>query len=232
MVNQVRTKVEVLVLGESHSTAISRAIPDDLQDKFIGIDVRKGADSSKVNDSLFQGIEPQKLVLAFGGTEHNIIGLVEAEQNFDFVWPAFDDFDHQRCLVPASALEELIRYRLESSLLRALHVRRQFRCAAFALAPPPPFRAIDEKARLPSAFGDLLALGITPATIRRKFYSVQCQVMRETYARHEIAFLEAPAKSMDAEGYLHRKLWNRDPTHGNPAYGELVLKHLEAELDV
>lgn len=232
MTKQVPNGVAVLILGESHCTAISRAIPDDLRDKFIAIDVRKGADSSKINDGLFAGIRPERLVLTFGGTEHNIIGLIEADPSFDFVWPPFDDPDAGRSLIPASALEELIRYRLESSLQRALHVRSRFDCPAFALAPPPPFRAVDEKTKLPSAFSELLDAGITPAAVRRKLYAVQCHVMRNAYACHDIPFIAAPTVASDVDGYLLRKLWNRDPTHGNPAYGQLVLNHLEAELNV
>lgn len=232
MTKQVPNGVVVLILGESHCTAISRAIPDDLRNKFIGIDVRKGADSSKINESLFSGICPERLVLAFGGTEHNVLGLIEAEPAFDFVWPPFDDTDAGRRLIPASALEELIRYRLESSVQRALHVRSQFDCPAFALAPPPPFRAVDEKTKLPSAFSELIEAGITPAAVRRKLYAVQCHVMRDTYARHDIPFIAAPTAASDSDGYLLRKLWNRDPTHGNPAYGQIVLNHLGAELNV
>jgi hypothetical protein len=232
MAKQVPINVSVLILGESHCTAISRAIRDDLQDKFIGVDVRKGAGSSKINFDLFSNILPKKLVLTFGGTEHNILGLIEADPRFDFMWPPYDDFAPDRALIPACAIEELIRNRLHTSVQRALTVRDHFDCPAFALAPPPPFRAVDEKTKLPSAFDNLLEVGVTPATVRRKLYAVQCEVMYQAYAKSGIPFIAAPRAAQDEEGYLIRKLWNRDPTHGNPHYGRLVLDHLRKELHV
>lgn len=222
----------VLILGESHCTAISRAIGDDLQGKFTAVDVRIGADASKINRNLYAKQKPAVLVLSFGGTEHNILGLIEGEPRYDFHWPKYDDFLTDRTLIPASAIEELLRWRLESSLLRAMSVRADFDCPAYALAPPPPFRDVDERFKLPKAFDNLLAAGISPPSVRRKYYAVQCHIMRQAYAERGIELLPAPPPSRDADGYLQRRFWNQDPTHGNPAYGALVLKHLEEQLDV
>lgn len=224
--------VPVLILGESHCTAISRGIGDDLQDDFIGIDVRPGADSSKINFELFSGLQPDRLVLAFGGTEHNIVGLIESEPAFDFIWPPFDDLDETRCLVPASAIEELVSYRVQSGLRRAMLVRERFSCPAYALAPPPPFKAIDEKTMLPKAFVGLLEAGIAPSALRRKLYALQCDVMQREYEALDITFIPAPRSAKDEDGFLLRNLWNRDPTHGNPNYGKLVLTHLREMLNV
>ncbi len=232
MAENALTNMSVLILGESHCTAISRAIGDDVQDEFVAIDVRIGADASKVNFDLFSTFSPSKVLLAFGGTEHNVVGLIESEPRFDFLWPPFDDFDDDRCLVPASAIKEVIAYRVQSGLRRAMLVREQFSCPAFVLAPPPPFRAIDEKAQLPKAFTALLAAGIAPAALRRKLYAVQCDVMRSQYEALDIPFIPAPQNATDEDGYLLRKFWNRDPTHGNPAYGRAVIKHLRNKLDV
>lgn len=232
MASRMPNDVEVLILGESHTTAISRAIADRIQDKFVCIDVRKGAGTSKVNEELFANIKPSKLILAFGGTEHNIIGMIESDPPFDLLWPPYDEIAPERMLIPASALEDMVRHRLESSVQRALMVRSMFNCPAFAIAPPPPFSAIDEKTKLPSAFTDLLEAGISPARIRRKLYSLQCHVMRETYAEHGIPFIFAPSAATDDEGFLLRRLWNRDPTHGNPHYGALMLDQIEERLGV
>lgn len=232
MAEEPLINVPVLILGESHCTAISRAIGDDLQDEFIGIDVRPGADASKINFDLFSGLSPDRVVLAFGGTEHNIVGLIESEPAFDFLWPPFDDFDEARCLVPASAIEELVAYRVQSGLRRAMLVRERFSSPAFALAPPPPFKAVDEKTMLPKAFTGLLESGIAPSKLRRKLYALQCDVMAREYEALDITFIPAPPSSKDEDGYLLRKLWNRDPTHGNPAYGKLVLAHLREMLNV
>ena len=232
MAKQALTIVPVLVLGESHCTAISRALRHDIQDQFITIDVRTGADASKINFDLFSRIAPRTLVLAFGGTEHNIIGLIEAEPKFDFLWPPFDDLDPARCLIPASAVEQLLHNRMQSALGRAMAVRERFDCPTYAVAPPPPFLTIDEKALLPKSFAGLIEAGIAPAPLRRKLYALQCEVMLRAYKRHGIEMIPAPAGATDEDGYLHRWMWNRDPTHGNRNYGKLVLDHLRNKLDV
>lgn len=232
MAKQSLTTGPVLILGESHSTAISRAIGDDIQDEFITIDVRAGADASKINFDLFSGILPRTLILAFGGTEHNIIGLIEAEPKFDFLWPPYDDLDAQRSMVPASAVEQLLHNRMQSGLSRAMLVRERFNCPTYVLAPPPAFQEIDEKAQLPKTFAGLIEAGIAPATVRRKLYAVQCEVMRRAYEKHDIPMISAPPAAKDENGYLLRSMWNRDPTHGNRNYGKLVLEHLRNKLDV
>lgn len=224
------SQVPVLILGESHSTAISRAIEVTDNQSLISIDVRTGSDSSKVNFSLFDFYRPDKIVLAFGGTEHNIIGMIEGEPKFDFLSPSFDDFDTDRTLVPAAAIEEMLLWRMNSGLTRALRVRETFDCPAYAIAPPPPFLSIDAKTVLPSAYLALVEAGIAPAQIRRKLYAMQCTLMKSLYEEHGIAFIEAPRKVCDEDGFLLRKFWSSDPSHGNQHYGRILIQHLSKEL--
>lgn len=223
-------QVPVLILGESHSTAISRAIEITDNEALKSVDVRIDSDSTKVNFDLFNFYRPDKIVLAFGGTEHNIIGLIEGEPKFDFLSPSFDDFDMDRTLVPAAAIEEMLLWRMNSGLTRALRVRETFDCPAYALAPPPPFLSIDSKTVLPSAYLALVEAGITPAQIRRKLYVMQCTLMKSLYEEHGIAFIEAPRKACDKDGFLLRKFWSRDPSHGNQHYGRILIQHLSREL--
>lgn len=230
MADQPLTEIPILVLGESHSTAISRAIEIGSDVPFVSIDVRTGSDKLKINFDLFNFYKPDNLVLAFGGTEHNIIGMIEGDPKFDFVWPPFDDFDTDRMFVPASAIEEVFYLRLQSGLGRALKAREQFDCPVYALAPPPPFLAIDEQTTLPKAFAALLEAGIAPAPIRRKMYAVQCAVMKSLYEQHDIPLINAPRKACDEDGFLTRRYWGRDPTHGNKHYGLLLIQHLSHKL--
>ncbi|KPF63742.1 hypothetical protein [Porphyrobacter sp. AAP60] len=226
------SEVPVLILGESHSTAISRAIDATHDDSLVSIDVRIGSDASKINFDLFKLYNPNKLVLAFGGTEHNIIGMIEGEPKFDFLWPPFEDFDTERTLVPAAVIEEVLRWRMQSGVIRALRVREHFDCPAYVLAPPPPFLEIDGKTILPKAFSELFEAGIAPAPIRRKLYAMQCTLMKSIYKEHGIAFITAPPKTRDKDGFLHRKFWGRDPTHGNQHYGRILIQHLNDALEL
>lgn len=232
MTREMLEHSRILVLGESHSTAISRAAAEDSSKSIAAFDVRDREAVNKIDISPYLNMKPSGLVLAFGGTEHNIVGLIEAEPKFDFHWPPFEDFDPGRQVLPASCLELVLSTRIRGGVERALLARAAFDCPAFALAPPPPFREIDEKTKLPSAFDGLLEAGITPAPIRRKLYDMQCAMMRQAYAEHGIPLIDAPASAVDQDGYLHRHLWGRDPTHGNHRYGSLLLAHLTETVDV
>jgi hypothetical protein len=222
----------VLILGESHCTAIARAISDSGTDDFVAIDVRNRAAGIKVDEASFDGYSPLHLVLAFGGTEHNLIGLIETEPKFDFLYPPFEDFDAGRSLIPSIAIESLLDSRIRSALQRALQVKSLFQCPVHVLAPPPPFFALDERAKLPSAFAPLIEAGITPSSIRRKLYTVLCKVMNRAYEINGVNCIDAPPASHDDHGYLRRTLWDKDPTHGNAAYGKLVIEHLKEQLHV
>jgi len=225
----------VLILGESHTNALARAIEAAGEDDFVAIDVRnkgEAASGGKINFDSFEGYRPKHLLLAFGGTEHNILGLIETDPRFDFVWPPYETIKAGRTLVPSIAIEDLLAKRLQTGLQRAMEVKERFNCPVHALAPPPPFLAFDERAKLPSAFASLIEAGIAPASVRLKLHAVLCMAMRKAYLEHGINLISAPANSQDENGFLLRTLWNKDPTHGNATYGRLVLEHLKEELNV
>lgn len=224
--------VEILILGESHSTAIANAIRKGRIENVVAVDVRNRAEGKRIDEALFEHYRPRNLILAFGGTEHNIIGLIETEPKFDFLWPPHEDFDRDRALVPAVAIEQLLESRIRTGLQRALTVRAHFDCPALALAPPPPFLSAGDDAQLPSVFTALLEAGITPGPIRRKLHAAACHVMARAYAASDIGFIDAPPAARNPDGYLPRELWNKDPTHGNAAYGRLVIDHLMEQLHV
>ncbi|WP_126665538.1 hypothetical protein [Croceibacterium ferulae] len=225
----------VLILGESHANAIARAIKAADETDFVAIDVRNrssAASGGKIDFDSFAGYRPRHLVLAFGGTENNLVGLIETDPPFDLVCPPYENIKDGRTLVPFAAIEEILSRRLQSGLQRALEVRSHFDCPVHALAPPPPFWSFDQRTQVPNAFADLIEAGIAPPSVRRKLYSVLCDAMRKAYLEHGIEFVAAPPSSQDEKSFLLRSLWDKDPTHGNAAYGRCVLEHLREELNV
>lgn len=232
---QQQSDAAVLILGESHANALARAVEATGEINFTAIDVRNRAaapDVGRIDFASFEGYSPQHLVLAFGGTEHNLIGLIETDPPFDLVYPPYETIEPGRKLVPSAALEDILSRRLKAGLRRALEVRARFDCTVHALAPPPPFLAFDERTQLPTAFADLIQAGVAPPGVRRKLYAVLCDAMRKAYLEHGIELISAPPSSRDEQGFLLRTLWNKDPTHGNLAYGRCVIDHLKEELNV
>lgn len=229
MPRNISIDIPILLLGESHANAIARAVDADALTDIVAIDVRNKEAGIKVDDSSFVHYRPDHLILAFGGTEHNVLGLIESEPKFDFVYPPYLDFADGRALIPSTAIEALLKERIAPAVERAMFARSCFASigsTVHALAPPPPFLSMDQRVKLPKLFKPLLEAGITPANIRRKLYAVACKVIGESYASHGIKIIPAPTEALDDQGHLHRHLWDRDPTHGNDDYGRLVIGQL------
>ena len=81
---------------------------------------------------------------------------------------------------------------------------------------------------MPEAFGALLAHhGLMPLSIRLKYYGLYVELLKRDLAPLRIECLDAPPASFDEQGALLEPL-TLASTHGNEAYGALVLQQLRA----
>ena len=94
--------------------------------------------------------------------------------------------------------------------------------------PPPPSSEQQIRSK-PELFAPMMELGITPLSIRIKYYLLANRMLREAMHSHGIEMLEAPPESMAPDGSLRDDL-SAGATHGNRAYGELVAAQLRALL--
>ena len=70
--------------------------------------------------------------------------------------------------------------------------------------------------------------GVNRAATRLKLWKLEMRVLAYLCAEWTIQLLLPPAEAQTAEGFLKPEYYANDATHANAAYGELVLRQLEA----
>jgi hypothetical protein len=57
-------------------------------------------------------------------------------------------------------------------------------------------------------------------------WKTHAEALRDLYAKHDVAFLDPPAASCGAEGFLESE-YRGDAFHANAAYGRLLLSQID-----
>lgn len=188
------------------------------------------------------------VALFWRGNQHVSSYLLEADPRFDFVLSSEPDrsLDETATIVP----EALVRASLLPTLQGLTHLLRFLQAVgaqSVVCGTPPPcgndiwivndYLTTDPRwLRLqagrpwPRQFNrdgqvDPGAIRLTPRALRYKVWAVLQALERETAAAAGVAFLASPEAAQTADGFL-RDEYRRDITHGNEAYGILVLDGL------
>jgi len=171
-------------------------------------------------------------VLSFvGGIQHVHVAL---RTLYDPSAPAFDfelpGAPHLRVSpaverIPFDAMHELLAWRFRSRMKLLDKVARLAPGRVFHFAPPPPVsdRWIDVALRE----RDLTPDHLPDRSVRWKVWRLTADLFREHAEACGARFLEAPEASMDADGFLRDDL-ARNLTHGNTAFGALLLQQVRA----
>lgn len=175
-------------------------------------------------------LPPEGLLLSFlGGNEHSVLSLLNPAAPFDFVWPAGSDAPllpgHQP--VSAAVVEAQLLGAIQQTLAQLTMIRARHPALRVVHVAPPPPQANEARMRdTPEVFGDLIARhGLMPLSIRLKYYGLYVELFRRHLAPLGIECLGPPPESLDEHGALRDAL-TLGCTHGNEAYGALVLQQL------
>lgn len=225
------SKAEVLVIGNSHTTAIEAAMTDKTRPSVDVVNLATYFDPvNRRNKILPAGIvdlfQPSRIYCTFGGSEYSVFGLLEAPVRFDFMTPASSEVEPDRALIPYSVVRSTLERAMKGAILHTRELRALYKCPITYIRTPPPFRSIAENARLPTVFQSNLHLGISPMSIRKKLYELHSDISRKTYAAMGVGFLDVPPQAVDPDGFLLQAYCSRDPTHANERYGALVLAQI------
>ncbi len=220
-----------LVIGDSHTTALSSALsrsPDDRFDivnlvTFSSSENQRNKDLPEHITSLFQ---PKFIFCTFGGSEHSVFGLLEMPQPFDFFDPLETSIDPQRELISYSMVRETLARRMKRGFMLLKKVKSLYDCQVVHICSPPPFENIDDHHVLPRVFQNNMHYGIAPAIFRRKLYRLHSSIVFNMCQELGVDFLGVPQESMNSFGFLRPELMSKDPTHANAEYGDLVLQQL------
>lgn len=179
---------------------------------------------------IVSSLDPQGVLVSFlGGNEHSVLSLLNPAVPFDFVWPASSTAPlrdgHQPvalAVVEAQLLSAIQQTLAQLTMIRARHPALRI----VHVAPPPPQANEDRMRDTPEVFGDLIARhGLMPLSIRLKYYGVYLDLFKRHLAPLRIDVLGPPPESLDEHGALRDGL-TLGCTHGNEAYGTLVLQQL------
>ena len=163
------------------------------------------------------------------GNEHSILSMVQHEVPYDFVLPfrprlpVRPEFQ----IVPYGAIQKQIRSAMIPTIAIMASMRQTCRnMKVVIVAPPPPTPSEAQILRMPEAFrGEFERFGVTPASIRLKYYLLYCAELTSALKTLEVSVLNAPPDTVDTDGFLREPYWLA-ATHGNVAYGSKVLEQM------
>ncbi|SDZ13421.1 hypothetical protein [Nitrosomonas sp. Nm33] len=169
------------------------------------------------------------LFLSIRGNEHNVLGLVQHPRPFDFVLPTEPDISLDACsdLVPYEAVKATLARIKKPAVELITHLRGRVKCPVLVLETPPPNPSEEHISRYPGGFQEKMrSQGISPAALRYKLWRTHSAVLKEACDTIGATFIPVPSNTMNPEGFLVEKAWQREPTHGNIWYGVQVLTQL------
>lgn len=169
---------------------------------------------------------------ASGGNVHNGFALIRHPRPYDFLLSGEDGPPLDPEAEPVT--EALVRAALEAGLardrIRLREIRRIAGEGVIQLESPPPIADGGTIAAQADAYfrdRGIADLGVAPAGLRYRIWRLHSRIIAGYCAELGLRFLPVPAETRDGEGFL-RPEFAGDATHGNRAYGEAVIRSLEA----
>ena len=126
-----------------------------------------------------------------------------------------------------AGLRERVRSRLANYRKWLAMLCNCIQSPAALLPPPPPVESEAHLRAHPGLFAQRFAEhGVAPAARRSQTWLYQVQMLREMATEFGLRFLELPATVFSDGRYLREDFLGNNPSHANPAYGELILRHI------
>ncbi|MBV9784692.1 MAG: hypothetical protein JO264_12840 [Acidisphaera sp.] len=164
---------------------------------------------------------------AVGRSVHDILSLVQHPRSFDFMVPWRPELraDPSAQFIPFQVIRDLLKHHMEQDFKilaladslaggRLIHIISQPPLEdneLLATMPPWPMREGET---------------FSPAPLRLKFYLVYSSLLEEWCTRRGIAVIHPPSQALTQGGFLRTSYYS-NATHGNVAYGQLVLSQMQ-----
>ncbi|MCQ0969599.1 hypothetical protein MLD63_04035 [Paracoccus sp. TK19116] len=231
-----RRPLRVLVVGHSHIECLRAAAdarPEPSQVSFLNlrqlqatVDTPKGLPAAIASE--IARVAPDALCLCLAGNVHNLIGLIENPVPFAIGAVdagAIPPSPTKRHFIPSAMMREQIESSMSANLVAKIFSMRPD-STKMILEPPPPISDFEHVRRFPGAFKDKLEMGPAPRELRLALYRMQSDILRELAERETATFVAVDPESVDGDGFLRPAYFSRDPTHGNAAYGDIMLSKI------
>lgn len=232
---------KVLLIGDSHIYAIQAAL-DDARLVPPGFDFEALRLAALKNNEMIGDITleaaleriaalaPRDIfVTLLRGNQFNTMGLIQHPQPFDVMMPGpfAEHVEEHAEIIPLQVICSFFADSLRNGYGRQLiRLKRASAAPVACLAPPAPKEDGDHILRGAETYfkeHGIDKIGVTPAPVRLKLWTLQQQSLQAFCLEHGIVFLDNPPEAREDTGYLKRRYYAGDATHGNRHYGSLVL---------
>lgn len=241
--------IRILVVGDSHTHAIKRALKARMQAPNERVEIEAYRFSSIKNDkeigdlstdqilSRISMMDSQDLVVStIGGNQHQALSLVQHPVPFEMYMPSESgpSVVQEQSIIPYAQMWDVFeRGLLGRDGTRLQQIRKVARCMVAHLSPPPPKEDaahILKRHESDFAKAGILTKGVSPAPLRLKMWRLQISVLEKLTKEWDIEFLPPPAQALDANGFLAPAYYADDATHGNASYGALLIEQISGLL--
>lgn len=150
-----------------------------------------------------------------------------SESAFDFVLPESPGLalDAGAEIIPSDAMREVIRGQFKSRLKMLTRLAAVAPNRVVQFAPPPPVSDRWLEPLLDKT--SVKATELPNRWLRWKLWRLTVDVFRQHARDLGARFVETPPQAMDADGFMRDDLV-RNATHGNTAFGALLLEQIRA----
>ena len=234
----------IAVFGDSHTAALQSAkeFPErsHVYEHVQIYRVLKEKDGKSVGDTTFtefcQMIGEYSagdfVFSAVGGNQYAVVSTVRSPVEYDFLTsPGDEDLVRDgAAIIPFRALAGHIEKGIRGTVGPVLReIRASTKARVLHLAPPPPkednqFIATHFESRF--AKQGIADFGPTRPGLRLKCWKVQMDRLAMLCEELGVELVMPPWRTVTPEGYLTKRCYAKDVTHGNRRYGEYVLKDI------
>ena len=236
------TKGRILILGNSHTRMMARALAArqqngaasefDIEICWLTTPGRSAFGDTSREDALakVQALtERDLLAMTWLGTAHNVAGLLEHEVPFSLA----ETVDGP---VEAPAGAEIVPLSLMRAMLdnwiRSEDVVTRYGasapCTAVHIMAPPPKKQVKPRARTDEDSKGRDEMRFAAPQSRLAFWKLEAALVRRYVTGLGVRAYDYPPGVLAADGFLLDEYHAPDATHANTPYGELCLAALEA----
>jgi hypothetical protein len=220
-----------LVVGDSHTLALKRALAARVGGGALDFDVRWLASARHGDFTIADTVEKidalgplDVVVISVMGTMHHVFGLLKADPPFHL--------GGDRQATTAMITEGLWLHFMQSlnaTNIKFKTIRVHVTQRMLHLAVPPPTA---DNAYIVKRVGRyqnrvLTEDGINAPSLRLKLWQVEVLAVQRICSNWNVEFVPPPREALTEEGFLDPAYRAEDGLHANSAYGELVLRQVE-----
>lgn len=170
------------------------------------------------------------IITSFGGNAHNILGLVNLPEKFDFFMPQQKKgLIKGARLIPLDIVEACLKNQggFPETVWCLRAIRKIYKGRIIQIESPPP---IPNNKHLLKYAGPYKAqfdeFGPAPIKLRYKLWLIHSTLIKEECKKLNIEYIEAPKEMVDKNGYLKKIAWNLDTNHANLVYGKALINQI------